>query len=404
MESLSAEDGLAKVVSDAAIHCIFVNWTFGGNDKRSQAQATELLQGLRRRNAKIPVFLMADRKVTGTISVEVADLADEFVWMLEDTASLIAGRAQAAIERYIEELLPPFTKALAQYDEREYSWAAPGHQGGVAFPKSPIGRVFFDFYGENMFRTDIGIERGALGSLLGHSGPIGESEEYAARIFGAHRALPRPGRHLRLEPRDHVGLRGRDRDRAVRPELPQVDRAEPGHHRRHSGLLQPTRNRYGIIGPIPPQQFEPRAIQKKIAEHPLRKQASSQAAGAMPSSPTAPTTACATTPSEVQDRLDKSVDRIHFDEAWYAYARFNPMYAAGTRCAAIPPIIRRRAPRSSRRTRPTSCSPRSRSHRTSTSATAAAPSTTAASTSPTACRPHFAALRDHRLERDRARR
>ena len=33
----------------------------------------------------------------------------------------------------------------------------------------------------------MGIERGALGSLLGHSGPVGESERYAARVFGAHR-------------------------------------------------------------------------------------------------------------------------------------------------------------------------------------------------------------------------
>ena len=30
--------------------------------------------------------------------------------------------------------------------------------------------------------------------------------------------------------------------------------------------------------------------------------------------------------AEVQTRLAKSVDRVHFDEAWYGYARFNPMY------------------------------------------------------------------------------
>ncbi len=30
--------------------------------------------------------------------------------------------------------------------------------------------------------------------------------------------------------------------------------------------------------------------------------------------------------SDAQDRLAKSIDRIHFDEAWYGYARFNPMY------------------------------------------------------------------------------
>ena len=28
----------------------------------------------------------------------------------------------------------------------------------------------------------------------------------------------------------------------------------------------------------------------------------------------------------MQELLDPSVDRIHFDEAWYAYARFNPLY------------------------------------------------------------------------------
>jgi arginine decarboxylase len=95
----------------------------------------------------------------------------------------------SAIERYVQGLLPPFTAALARYDrDREYSWAAPGHQGGVAFLKSPIGRMFFDFYGENLFRTDMGIERAALGSLLGHLGPIGESEQYIARVFGAHRS------------------------------------------------------------------------------------------------------------------------------------------------------------------------------------------------------------------------
>ncbi len=132
---------------------------------------------------------MADRKVAGTVTVEVATMADEFVFTLEDTASFVAGRAAASIDRYLQGLLPPFAAALAAYQqEREYSWAAPGHQGGVAFLKSPVGRAFFDFYGENLFRTDMGIERGALGSLLGHTGPIGESERYAAHVFGAHRS------------------------------------------------------------------------------------------------------------------------------------------------------------------------------------------------------------------------
>src|SRR4029079_9024195 len=80
-------------------------------------------------------------------------------------------------------------RALAVYSQlREHSWSAPGHQGGIAFTKLPAGRAFFDFMGENLFRTDMGIERGALGSLLDHTGPVADSEKYAAHVFGAHRS------------------------------------------------------------------------------------------------------------------------------------------------------------------------------------------------------------------------
>ena len=274
---------------------MLLNWTLGDNDKRSHDQATELLRSLRGRNATVPVFLMADRRVAA-ITVEVATLADEFVWLLEDTASFIAGRVSASIERYIEALLPPFAAALARYNrDREYSWAAPGHQGGVAFLKSPVGRVFFDFYGENLFRTDMGIERGALGSLLGHSGPIGESERYAARVFGAHRS--------------YSVLNGTSgSNRAIMSacvgdaEIALCDRN--CHKSIEQGLvltggipvfLNPTRNRYGIIGPIPPGQLEPKAIAKAIAANPLAKTA--RASGRSTRwSRTAPMTACATTP------------------------------------------------------------------------------------------------------------
>src|SRR5262245_15618804 len=61
VEALTCDDGVATVVSDAAIHCVFVNWTLGANDRESHAQATALLRVLRARNATVPVFLMADR-------------------------------------------------------------------------------------------------------------------------------------------------------------------------------------------------------------------------------------------------------------------------------------------------------------------------------------------------------
>src|SRR5262245_16213913 len=326
IEAHSCEDGMATATADAGIDCILINWTQGSNDNSVHAQATELMRSVRRRNTRLPIFLMASRKMAGTVSVEVAQLADEFIWILDDTAPFIAGRVLSAIERYLEQLLPPYAKALASYNrDAEYSWAAPGHQGGVAFLKSPVGRLFFDFYGETVFRTDMGIERGALGSLLGHSGPVGESERFAARVFGAHRSytvLNGTSASNRTLMTACVGA----------GEIALFDRN--CHKSIEQGLaltggipvfITPTRNRYGIIGPAAPASLEPAAINASIAANPLAKDAKNKK----------PVYAVLTNctydgmcydSSEVEARLGKSSDRVHLDEAWYGYARFNPLY------------------------------------------------------------------------------
>jgi arginine decarboxylase len=326
IEAQSFEDGLSTVSSDAAIHGMFINWSLGTDDKKSHKKATELLRTIRKRNDKVPIFLMADRAVAGTITIEIATIVDEFVWILEDTAHFVAGRAVAAVERYVAGLLPPFAKALAAYDrDREYSWAAPGHQGGVAFLKSTVGRAFYDFYGENLFRTDMGIERGALGSLLGHSGPVGESERYAARVFGAQRSYSvlngTSGSNRSIMSAcvgdEEIALCDRNCHKSIEQGLVLTGGIPV--------FLSPTRNRYGIIGPIAPASLEPPAIAKSIKANPLAKKAVSER----------PVYAVLTNctydgmcydAAGAQDRLAKSVDRIHFDEAWYGYARFNPMY------------------------------------------------------------------------------
>ena len=276
----SYEDGMASVVSDAALHCICVDWTLGRNDTESHAQALELLRSIRQRHERVPVFLMADRDAKRSITVEAMELADEFTWMLEDTASFVAGRVVAAIERYLEHLMPPFTDALIRYTlKEEHSWAAPGHQGGIAFTKSPIGRVFFDFFGENLFRADSGIERGNLGSVLDHSGPVGESEAYAARIFGAHLSYAvlngTSGSNrtifMACVGENQFALCDRNCHKSIEQGLVLC-----------GGLpvyMTPTRNRFGIIGPLLPEQFDPQRIAAAIASHPLRAQAQGDTAG-----------------------------------------------------------------------------------------------------------------------------
>src|SRR6185295_2276620 len=161
VEATSAEDGIS------AIHAVLVDWTLG--DDKDHARARAFLEFLRSRNDKIPIFLMAERGEASAIPVEVMEMVDEFIWTLEDTAAFVGGRIAAAIRRYVEIMLPPLAAALMKFtQEYEYSWHTPGHTGGTAFLKSPVGRVFFDYFGENLLRSDLSISVGSLGSLLDH--------------------------------------------------------------------------------------------------------------------------------------------------------------------------------------------------------------------------------------------
>lgn len=295
-------------------------------DPKGESESVRLLKLIKTRQKMVPVFLLADRdKTAEKMSDKLMKMANEFVWIFEDSPRFIAGRVEAAVKRYRGLLLPPLMKAIWEYNEdnHEYSWAAPGHQGGVGFTKSPEGKKFYDFYGENLFRTDTGIERSSIGSLLDHEGAFGESERYAAKVFGADASYSVV-----------VGTSGSNRT-IMQACLTEKDIAvcdRNCHKSIEQGLILsgatpvymvPTRNRYGIIGPIRSPEMTREAIAKKIKDLPIRHP------------DVKPDYAVVTNctydglcynAAKVETFLDKVVDRIHFDEAWYGYARFNPMY------------------------------------------------------------------------------
>jgi arginine decarboxylase len=324
VEAASAEDGHSVIVSDSAIHAILMDWTLG--DDKGHARARSLLKFVRSRNDKIPIFLMAERGEAASIPIDVMSMVDEYVWTLEDTAAFVGGRVAAAIRRYLEVMLPPLASALMKFaQEYEYSWHTPGHTGGTAFLKSPVGRVFFDYFGENLLRSDLSISVGDLGSLLDHTGPIGEHEKYAARVFGAHRtycvtngtSTSNRVIFMAAVARDQIALCDRNCHKSIEHSLVMTG-AIPTY-------FVPLRNRYGIIGPIPPERLKKEAIKAAIKANPL----------VGTGIETRPVYSVVTNSTydglcynarRVEELLDPSVDRIHFDEAWYAYARFNQIY------------------------------------------------------------------------------
>jgi arginine decarboxylase len=326
IESTTLDDGYAVVTTDASIDCILLDWDLGVNKKKSYADARHLLSTVRSRNTKIPVFLVAEHSEISTVPIDVMQMVDDFIWILEDTSDFIAGRINAAIKRYRRTMLPPFFSAMVDFAQSyEYSWHTPGHTGGTAFLKSPVGQAFFNFFGENMLRSDLSISVGELGSLLDHSGPIGESERNAARIFGADQTYSVTNGTSTSNrivfnasvTRDDIVLCDRNCHKSIEHSL-TLTGAIPTY-------LIPSRNRYGIIGLIHPELLTVKAIKDSIKQNRLITGKKN----------TKPVHAVITNSTYdglcynvkyVVDLLDKSVDRIHFDEAWYGYARFNPIY------------------------------------------------------------------------------
>jgi arginine decarboxylase len=323
VEAASAEDGMSVIVSDSAIHAILMDWTLGED---GHARAKCLLKFVRARNDKIPIFLMAERGEASAIPIDVMEMVDEFIWTLEDTAAFVGGRVAAAIRRYLETMMPPLAAALMKFSQDyEYSWHTPGHTGGTAFLKSPVGRIFFDYFGENLLRSDLSVSVGALGSLLDHTGPIGEHEKYAARVFGAHRtycvtngtSMSNRVIFMAAVGRDQIALCDRNCHKSIEHSL-VMSGAIPTY-------VVPLRNRYGIIGPIPPERLEKHAIAAAIKTNPL----AARGADARPVYSVVTNSTydgLCYDARRVEALLDPSVDRIHFDEAWYGYARFNPLY------------------------------------------------------------------------------
>jgi arginine decarboxylase len=269
---------------------------------------------------------MVDREDLDQVPLHVEEMVQEYVLVLEDTPSFVAGRIDYSWRRYTEDLLPPFFATLVDFTEsHEYSWHTPGHAGGTAFRKSQVGKAFYDFYGETLFRTDLSVSVAELGSLLDHSGVVGLAEKKAARIFGADATYfvlngtstsNQIVAHACVVAGDVV-LADRNCHKSVNYALTVTD-AIPVY-------LMPSRNGYGIIGPIPPARLSPQAVAEAVAANPLARKAAEKA----------PVYAVVTNSTydglcyradQVVELLGKSVPRVHFDEAWFAYARFHPLY------------------------------------------------------------------------------
>ncbi len=334
LSTASSAEGRIVASTHHGLACILVAAEGAGEDKRLLQDMVELIRISRVRAPQLPIFALGEQVTIENAPAEaMADLNQlrGILYLFEDTVPFLARQVARAARNYLDGLLPPFFKALVQHTaQSNYSWHTPGHGGGVAYRKSPVGQAFHQFFGENTLRSDLSVSVPELGSLLDHTGPLAEAEARAARNFGAdHTYFVINGTSTANKIVWH-SMVGRD-------DLVLVDR---NCHKSilHSIIMTgaiplylcPERNELGIIGPIPLSEFSRESIQAKIDASPL-------ARGRVPSSSGAMVKLVVVTNSTydglcynaelIKQTLGNSVEVLHFDEAWYAYAAFHEFYA-----------------------------------------------------------------------------
>lgn len=279
----------------------------------------ELCQQIHDFNEYLPIFAFSSSNSVTDATFQQLSLNVEFFEYEISNAADIAVTISQKVEEYEKAVTPPLTRALINFaKEGKYTFCTPGHMSGTAFQHSPIGALFYDFFGANTFKADVSVSVGELGSLLDHSGPHRDAEKYIAETFNADRSyIVTNGTStankiigLYSAPAGSTVLIDRNCHKSL-THLMMMSNVIPIY-------LRPTRNAYGILGGIPQSEFKHETIEKRVKETP---------------NATWPVHAVVTNSTYdglfyntgfIKNTLD--VKSIHFDSAWVPYTNFSPIY------------------------------------------------------------------------------
>ena len=271
-----------------------------------------------------PVFaVISDHEV---IPADVITRLTGVIDLNKKNGELYSKQLETAALKYEESLLPPFFGSLKKYVEQGNSaFDCPGHQGGEFFRRHPLGNQFAEYFGENLFRSDLCNADVSMGDLLIHEGAPCAAQQHAAKVFNADKT--------------YFVLNGTSSSNKVvlnallaPGDLVLFDRNN--HKSNHHGALiqagatpvylEAARNPFGFIGGIDAHCFEENYLRGLIKEvAPERTGEKRPFRLAVIQLGTYDGTIY--NARQVVDKIGHLCDYILFDSAWVGYEQFIPM-------------------------------------------------------------------------------
>ncbi|MGI4943330.1 MAG: Orn/Lys/Arg decarboxylase N-terminal domain-containing protein, partial [Janthinobacterium lividum] len=323
----STDDAELAIQTDAAIGCMVVDW-----GKRGWlGKPAGLISLVRKRGLEMPVMILLRRKRLEDIPVDVLNHVDGTIFLSEETPEFIARNLASRLRNYAATLKTPFFGALVDYAEQgNQLWTCPGHNGGIFYSRSAIGRIFVEHLGPAIFRDDLDNSVLELGDLLTHEGPALAAQKAAARIFGAERT--------------YFVLNGTSASNKMvlgalvaEGDLVLFDRNN--HKAAHHGALLlsggvpvylPTdRNTYGMVGPLDYAALDETRLREAIRTNPLVEDPD---VWQRPRPFRVAVIEQCTYDGTIYDatlilqRIGHLCDYIVFDEAWAGFMKFHPLF------------------------------------------------------------------------------
>ncbi len=321
------DDAELVIRTDAAIGCVVVDWGKRGMQGKSAA----LIALIRSRGLDVPIIVLVRRHRLEDIPVDVLDNVDGFIFLAEETPDFIARNLVSHLRKYAESLKTPFFGALVDFAEQgNMLWTCPGHNGGMFYSRSPIGRIFVEHLGQAVFRDDLDNSVLQLGDLLTHEGPALKAQQEAAQIFGAERTYfvlngTSTSNKIVLSAllaEDDLVLFDRNNHKAAHHGALFLGQAVPI-------FLETTRNAHGLIGPMLEDAFDETRLREAIRDNPLVKDRDAwQRPRPFRAAVVEQCTYDGTIHSAdmIVQRIGHLCDYILFDEAWAGFMKFHPLF------------------------------------------------------------------------------
>jgi arginine decarboxylase len=321
--ALTAKEGLALIERDGDVQTAIVDdKLYAVQDTRKrrnghkesprnlQVSALKLVQRITSLRPELDIYILIEKeKEDQVVDALFAEAVDGYFYREERD---YRGMYRILNAQIAERARTPFYDALKAYVlAAKDAWHTPGHSSGDSMRGSPWVNEFYDFMGEHVFDADLSVSVKALDSLMEPTGVIAESQQMAAKAFGARRTffatngtstankvilqtLIAPGEKLLLDRNCHKSVHHGVVLSGARPVY----------------LDSSVNRKYGVFGPVPK-----RTILKAIEDH--------------PDAQLLVLTSC--TYDGLRYDLKPIIEAAHahnikvlIDEAWYAHARFHP--------------------------------------------------------------------------------